>query len=184
MVPWAVTRNYGTLLYWKCSVCHDGTKTEPIPATGHSFGAWKQTKAPTALKKGTKTRICSNCKAVEKQDIKKLKAKIKLNVKSIPLQVKKSTTAVKVTSKAKGDSIKSWKSNKPKIASVTSKGKITGKKVGTAKIKVTLKSNVSATVTVKVQNPWGYHRVFHLFPMLWMLMPRQLAMVPLENRKD
>ena len=134
-----------------CASCGIAVETKPIPATGHSFGAWKQTKAPTALKKGTKTRICSKCKAAEKQDIKKLKAKIKLNVKSIPLQVKKSTTAVKVTSMAKGDSIKSWKSNKPKIASVTSKGKITGKKVGTAKIKVTLKSNVSATVTVKVQ---------------------------------
>lgn len=135
----------------KCTSCGTVVGTKEIPAAGHSFGAWKQTKAPTALKKGIKTRTCSVCKAKETQETKKLKAIIKLNATSIPLQVKKSTTAVKVTAKSKGDSIKSWKSSKPKIASVTSKGKITGKKVGTAKIKVTLKSNISATVTVKVQ---------------------------------
>lgn len=135
----------------KCTACGLVLGTKSIPATGHSFGAWKQAKEPTALKKGTKTRTCSKCNATETQEIKKLKAKIKLNVTSIPLQVKKSTTAVKVTSMAKGDGVKSWKSSKPKVASVTSKGKITGKKVGTAKIKVTLKSNISATVTVKVQ---------------------------------
>ena len=66
------------------------------------------------------------------------------------MKVKQSTTAIKVTME-KGDSIASWKSSKSKVATVNSKGKITGKKVGTAKITVTLKSGVKATVKVKVQ---------------------------------
>ena len=135
----------------KCTSCNYVLGTKTVPAAGHSFSPWEQTAEPTALEQGTETRTCSICKATETRKTAKLNATIELNVTSIPLQVKKSTTAVKVTAKSKGDSIKSWKSSKPKIASVTSKGKISGKKVGTAKIKVTLKSNISATVTVKVQ---------------------------------
>lgn len=52
---------------------------------------------------------------------------------------------------ARGDRIKSWKSSNKKTAIVNSKGKITGKKAGKARITVTLKSNKKATIQVKVQ---------------------------------
>ena len=135
----------------KCAVCGKVMNTKDFPKTGHSFGDWKETAKPTALKQGTETRTCKNCNAAETRKTEKLKATIKLNVKKIPLQVKKSTAAVKVVSMTEGDGIASWKSSNKKVATVTSKGKITGKKAGTAKITVTLKSGISASVTVKVQ---------------------------------
>lgn len=119
--------------------------------TEHKYGAWKTTKQPTALKSGTAVRVCGICGAEETKSIAKLKATIKLNVTKIPLQVGKSTTKVKVTSMTKGDSVASWKSSKPKIATVNSKGKITGKKAGTATITVTLKSGIKKKVKVTVQ---------------------------------
>lgn len=51
-----------------CSVCDAVIKTESIPATGHSFGAWTVTKAATCTEKGTETRTCS-CGAKETRDI-------------------------------------------------------------------------------------------------------------------
>ena len=135
----------------KCTVCGKVMHTKDLSKTGHSFGNWEETAKPTALKQGTETRTCKTCKAAETRETDKLKASIKLNVKKIPLQVKKSTTAVKVVSMTEGDGIKSWKSSNTKVATVTSKGKITGKKEGSAKITVTLKSGISASVTVKVQ---------------------------------
>ena len=74
-----------------------------------------------------------------------------LNMKEIPLKVKQSTAAVKVSGIASGDSIKSWKSSNTKVATVNSKGKITARKKGTATLTVTLKSGKKATAKIKVQ---------------------------------
>ena len=51
-----------------CSYCGTTVKTESIPATGHTFGAWTVTKAATCTEKGTETRTCS-CGAKETRDI-------------------------------------------------------------------------------------------------------------------
>ena len=49
------------------------TKGSVIPATGnHSFGAWKQTKAPTCTAKGEKTRTCSVCGKMETLAVDKI----------------------------------------------------------------------------------------------------------------
>ena len=70
---------------------------------------------------------------------------MKLNVTSIKLQKKQSTTKVKVTGLANGDSVKSWTSSNKKIVTVDKNGKIkAGKKTGNAKITVTLKSGKKA----------------------------------------
>lgn len=117
----------------------------------HSF-KWVIQREATAVTEGSRYEECTLCgykKAAVA--IPKLPATIKLNVTSIPLKVKQSTSKVKVSGLAKGDSVKSWESSKPKIAAVNSKGKITGKKVGTAKITVTLASGKTASLTVKVQ---------------------------------
>lgn len=135
----------------KCSVCGAVLETREVAATGHSFGEWTVTTAPTAIAEGVETRTCSVCGAAETRSTAKLPGTIKLNVKSLPLQVKKSTTAVKVTDMAEGDSIVSWKSSKPGVATVSASGKITGKKKGTAEITVTLASGASASVKITVQ---------------------------------
>ena len=135
----------------RCTVKH--TVADPDSAVGHKYSRWTTTKAPTALQKGLKTRCCSVCKIAESQTLPKLKAVIELSVKgTLPLNVKQSTTAVRVTKMTKGDAIKSWKSSNSKIAVVNSKGKITGKKAGIATITVTLKSGKKAAVKIKVQN--------------------------------
>lgn len=51
-----------------CSYCGTTVKTESIPATGHTFGAWTVTKAATCTEKGTETRTCS-CGAKETREI-------------------------------------------------------------------------------------------------------------------
>ena len=50
------------------------TRTEVIYATGHSFGNWEQTKAPTADKEGEETRSCTACGAKETRKVAKLPA--------------------------------------------------------------------------------------------------------------
>lgn len=82
--------------------------------------------------------------------VPQLKPEITLNAKELPLSVKQSTMAIKV-GMSEGDSIVSWKSSNPKVATVNAKGKITGKREGTAVITVTLKSGATAQVKIKVQ---------------------------------
>ena len=52
-----------------CSGCGE-KRLEPIPATGHKYGEWKETKAATCTATGTMTRTCSVCKNVENKTIK------------------------------------------------------------------------------------------------------------------
>ena len=56
-----------------CSVC-DATITaqEVIPATGHAFGEWTETKAPTCTEDGEQSRSCANCQETETETIAKL----------------------------------------------------------------------------------------------------------------
>ncbi len=83
-------------------------------------------------------RICKTCNTAETQNTDKLKPTIKLNAKKIPLQVKRSTTAVKVISMTEKDAVKSWRGSNKKVVAVTSKVKITGKEKGIAKITLTI----------------------------------------------
>ena len=138
----------------KCSVCGEILKKQTEkPATGkHKYSAYKITKAATALRTGSKMRICSVCNKEETASIKKLPATIKLNTTSIVLKVKQSTTKVKVRGLAKGDAVASWKSGNTKLVKVTNSGKITaGKKAGTTNVTITLRSGKKAVVKVKVQ---------------------------------
>ena len=52
-----------------CSGCGE-KRLEPIPATGHKYGEWKETKAATCTATGTMTRTCSVCKNIENKTIK------------------------------------------------------------------------------------------------------------------
>lgn len=119
-----------------CSVC--GTvivAQQTIPATGQKEEKPVQKPAETPS-----------------QEPAALTPYIKLSATTLPLQLKKSTTALKVVDMLKGDGIASFTSSNPKVVAVNaSTGKLTGKKVGKAVITVTLRSGVKATCTVKVQ---------------------------------
>ena len=54
----------------RCGLVESGV-TE-IPALGHSYGNWTQTKAPTCTAKGTEVRTCTRCNATETRDVEAL----------------------------------------------------------------------------------------------------------------
>ena len=54
-------------IYYTCS-CQQ-SKTESIPALGHSWSGWSQTKAPTCVSAGEEKRTCSRCGASETRSI-------------------------------------------------------------------------------------------------------------------
>ena len=54
----------------RCGAIESGV-TE-IPALGHSYGNWTQTKAPTCTEKGTEVRTCTRCNATETRDVEAL----------------------------------------------------------------------------------------------------------------
>ena len=136
-----------------CSVCGEVLEAQKeILATGHTDGEWTITKEATAVSEGQQELRCTVCgNVIQTKNIAKLKATIKLNIpKTLPLKVKQ-TFQIKVSGLAKGDKVSSWKSSNTKIATVTSSGKITGKKSGTATITVKLRSGLTSQVKVKVQ---------------------------------
>ena len=136
----------------ECTVCGDKKAATTILATGkHSFGAYRTTVAATVLKAGTKERSCTVCGEKETASIAKRKATIRLSAAKITVPLKKTIAGPTVTF-GKGDAIKSWKSARTSVVTVNSKtGKLTGKKSGTAKVTVTLKSGKKATVIVTVK---------------------------------
>ena len=138
-----------------CSVCKaQETVADPGSATGHKYGAYQPDGNATCLADGTKTRVCSVCKAREtvRDPGSRLVPTGSLSQKKIRLQYRQSTSAVKVSGLAKGDFVQKWKSSRPSVASVSSKGKITAKKKsGSAKISAYLASGKVLTVTVTVQ---------------------------------
>lgn len=111
------------------------------------------------LKKATLTaagKIVYTCKhgcgVTKTETLPRKKGYVTLNASSIPLQVKKSTSALKIKSCDPSDSVDSWTSSNTKIAAVNRKtGKITAKKTGKAIITVTMKSGAKARCEVKVQ---------------------------------
>lgn len=74
---------------------------------------------------------------------------LKANTKKISVKVKK-TKKIKVSPK-KGDKVKSYVSSNKKIATVSKKGVVTGKKKGKATIVVTTKKGAVATIPVTVK---------------------------------
>lgn len=99
----------------------------------------------TALKKGKATITVKNgtAKATFKVTVKNPK----LKKSSITLK-KKGKYTISITGKA---GKQTYKSTKPKIAKVSSKGKVTALKSGKAKIKVTTNGGVKLTLSVKVK---------------------------------
>ena len=136
----AATYKTTGLMRYTCQVCgYEKTETIPVIAHTHKY-TWKTTAKATVFRPAKQEGTCSLCGKKQTRNYgSKLKAAIKLNVSSLTLRRKQTTTKVKV-SMAYGDSIKSWASSNKKIVTVDKNGKIkAGTKTGTAKITVTLK---------------------------------------------
>lgn len=141
-----------------CTVC--GVKNEEdvqkIPAAGHKFSDWKVTSEATVFAAEKQERTCATCGAKEtRTNGTVLEPTVSVNASNVKLKVKQSTTGLKVTGLAKGDSVKTWKSTNKKIFTVKGKAngtcKLTAKKAGTAKLQITLVSGKQKTIKVKVQ---------------------------------
>lgn len=147
----------------KCSVCDREEYSEKKPTHTHKWSAWKTTKKATAFATGKKERTCSICKKKETTTIAKLKvAKFAKTSYTVSINSPVQTT-VKPSNLAKGDKVKSYKSSNSSIFTVTSTGKITPKKVGTAKLTATLASGKKLTTTIKVIGGTTYYGAW-LYP--------------------
>lgn len=84
------------------------------------------------------------------EDVTKYVAKF--SAKSTSIQKRKSSTNLaKDIAITAGDKIVKWETSNKKVVTVTNKGKITGKKVGTATITVTTDKGAKASITVYVK---------------------------------
>ncbi len=144
----AICKTAGEKTY-TCTVC--GYQKKVKYTADHNY-VWKTISKATVFAPEKQQGTCSVCgKTVTKDNGTKLTAAIRLNATSIKLQKKQKTNKIRVTM-ANGDSVKSWSSSNRKIVTVDKKGVIkAGKKTGTARITVTLKSGKKATLKVKVQ---------------------------------
>ncbi len=110
----------------------------------------------TAKKAGTATITATavgGAKAVCQVTVKGVPSKITIKKKSVGLKKKKKYQIKPSIPKGTVCSTFKYKSNKPKIASVSKEGLVTAKKKGTAKITITAGNNskAKATLTVKVK---------------------------------
>lgn len=110
----------------------------------------------TAKKAGTATITATavgGAKAVCQVTVKGVPSKITIKKKSVSLKKKKKYQIKPGIPKGTVCSTFKYKSNKPKIASVSKEGLVTAKKKGTAKITITAGNNskAKATLTVKVK---------------------------------
>ena len=120
----------------------------------HTYGAWKTVKSATVFENGKKECSCKSCGKKKSQSIPKLKPTIKLSATNKAIGKNKSYI-LKITNLAKGDAVKSVKSNNTTVATVkkvkTNQYKITGTKKGTATITVVLKSGKKAICKIAVK---------------------------------
>lgn len=135
----------------------DKTYVETIPATGHKFDSWKTVKAQSIYSGAVQKRTCNSCGKKETKIVgDKLKPVLKVNAQKLQLKRGQKTQKFTLIDIAKGDSVKSWVSSNKKIVTVSGKPNGTciikaGKKTGSAKITITMRSNLKKTIGVKVQ---------------------------------
>lgn len=136
-----------------CDICEGIISSGSVKGkTSHTYGSWETVSKATVFKKGKQQSLCTVCGDAKYRSTDKLKPTVKLNAKSIRLKKGQSTTKVKASGLARGDSIASWSSSNKKIVKVSSKGRITaGRKTGTATVTVRLKSGKKASLKVNVQ---------------------------------
>ncbi len=122
----------------------------PDPGSAlHSWGKWKTKSAATVFKAKVQTRTCKTCKMTQTRSVgKPLKPTIKTNAdkNKMSLKAKSSSSRLRISGLAKGDSIKSVKSSNEKVVKVAA---VKSKK-GTYKLKAGTKGK--ATITIKLKS--------------------------------
>lgn len=144
-------------------------RTEPIPAKGHSFGAWEVTVQPTETAPGEQQRVCSACGSKETQSIDPLPAvPLTLNKTEVSLRAKASEKLTVVTP---ADTKVTWTSSNAKVARVAEDGTITAVRRGTAIITAhTVEGDKTAECKVSVHYElWQWIIIIVLFGWIWYL---------------
>ena len=128
---------------WKSS----NAKVASVDAYGNIKGWTSGSATITATAKG-------NTKVVKTVDVKVSPKIVKLNKTSLSLVVGKSAAlTASVSPTDSKDKEVTWKSSNTKIATVDSKGKVTGKAKGTATVTATVKGTKAATAKITVTPP-------------------------------
>ena len=128
---------------------------ESVKAARDAYDALNEDQKKLVPEEQVKALTEAEARITQLQKAAQVKPKITLNVTSLPIQAKKSTTGVRIkTTAIKGDKIKSAKSSNKKVVQVTVKnGKLTikGLKAGKATVTVTSTKGAKATVKITVQ---------------------------------
>ena len=152
----ATCSEYGLTEGEYCLYCRSILKEqEYIPCTDHTpvvDPAVEPTYTSTGLTEGSHCAVCGEVIVAQTVIPAKIgPTKVKLSKKNANLGVKEELT-LKVTLKpANADKTLSWKSSKPKTASVDQNGVVTAKEVGETKITVTAPNGKNATATITVK---------------------------------
>lgn len=139
----------------KITVPSDADKTATWSSSDTKIATVNSSGKVTGKAIGSCTITCTlteyNQSATCRVKVAKLNSTVKLNKKSIKVGIGK-TYKLKATvwsNDTKNPSLK-WKSDNKKIATVSSKGKVKGKKEGTTKVTVVTKDKVKAKATCRV----------------------------------
>ena len=128
----------------------------PTPAPHvHEWSDWILTKEPTVMAEGVETRTCE-CGGKETRSVSKLEPTVNLNFSgTLPLKQKQTFKGVIISGLAKDDYVKKVATSNKKLVKTSYKNGAlilkAQKKVGTAKITITLASGLKKTFKVKVQ---------------------------------
>ena len=114
----------------------------------HDAGKWVTVKAATTTATGKQELRCGKCAAVLKTKTLPIVPYVKLNKTALTLGVGQSYT-LKATQNTNASL--QWKSGSTAVAMVSSAGKITAKKAGTAKVTVTASNGKAASCTITVK---------------------------------
>ena len=151
-VKFVVTAKAGSKTEYLLTIQRKVKAPTPTPTEiPEVFGPWQTVSTATVFAPEQQRRTSNKGRQETRTVGSSLTPTIKLNATSIKLKVKQSTTKVQVSGLAAGDRVQSWTTSNKKVATVTSRGKITAKKTGKASIIITLASGKKAVVNVTVQ---------------------------------
>ena len=151
-VKFVVTAKAGSKTEYLLTIQRKVKAPTPTPTEiPEVFGPWQTVSTATVFAPEQQRRTSNKGRQETRTVGSSLTPTIKLNATSIKLKVKQSTTKVQVSGLAAGDRVQSWTTSNKKVATVTSRGKITAKKTGKARIIITLASGKKAVVNVTVQ---------------------------------
>ena len=151
-VKFVVTAKAGSKTEYLLTIQRKVKAPTPTPTEiPEVFGPWQTVSTATVFALEQQRRTSNKGRQETRTVGSSLTPTIKLNATSIKLKVKQSTTKVQVSGLAAGDRVQSWTTSNKKVATVTSRGKITAKKTGKARIIITLASGKKAVVNVTVQ---------------------------------